>query len=206
MKVLVLWGLALFMSMNLAAQNYGVEVDSTKQTSEKQEPKKEKYSGKRTFIGGGFGLGFSQNSGFINVSPILGYNFSKNLQAAMKFTYWYNWGRAYDAKGGVHKYDGNIYAYSIFSRYVIFKGLFAHIEPEYMNLPRYEWSRDWSSSTGWTLEERRVDAFNFYVGGGFYQGFSGNSGGFVMLLYNLNETENSFYSNPYIQIGFTAGF
>ncbi|UTW60562.1 hypothetical protein KFE98_10865 [bacterium SCSIO 12741] len=193
------------MSFSFTAVAQAPEASDSTYVQEPQKEKKPKANYKKVFLGGGIGLGISSNSGSINISPMVGYNVTKNLQTAVRFTYWYQWGRAWDARGRQHNYSGNIYATSVFARYVLFKGLFAHVEPEWMNLPTYYWKANSISPVEYELVEERVDAFNFYLGGGFYQGFSGNSGAFFMILYNLNETENSFYSNPYFQVGFAVG-
>jgi hypothetical protein len=138
---------------------------------------------------------------------MLGYNLTKRLQAAGKVTYWYNWGHARTPNNrGTEKYESSIYAFSVPFRYVLWKGIFIHAEPEYMNLPQYQWVFDASNSSGYALESRRVDAVNFYLGGGAYLHFKGNSGPFFSVLWNLNQTENSFYSNPYWQVGYAIGF
>ncbi|MCB0482688.1 MAG: hypothetical protein KDC83_14765 [Flavobacteriales bacterium] len=203
MKHLLLAGLALFMLHTGIAQDYADPgTDSTK--SKKEKPKKDDDGLKKVFVGGGFGLGLSSSGGSLNVAPMIGYNLHKRIQVGTKFTYWYVWQRLNDPNNVTHKVQDNIYALSLFSRLIIWKGLYAHIEPEYMNRSSYStnvWEGD--RLNGYSLPPTvRTDVFNFYVGGGFYQGFSGNSGMFVQLLWNLNQTTDSYYANPYLQIGF----
>lgn len=194
----------------LFSQNMSVLSDSaqTEQVSPVKEKKeKQPYTGKRTFIGGGLGMSFGRDYGFFNGSILMGYNITKRLQAAGKFSYWYAWGRAQAPNGrGSERYESSVYAFSVPVRFVLWKGVFLHAEPEYMNQPSYEWAFDGSSSSGYTLQDHRIDAFNFYVGGGAYLHFTGNSGPFFQVLWNLNEKSTSFYSNPFWQVGYSIGF
>ncbi len=51
-----------------------------------------------------------------------------------------------------------------------------------------------------------MQQFNsFFVGGGYLQRIGGNSGMYFLVLWNLNDTPNSPYTNPVIRIGFNIG-
>ncbi|MGB0403836.1 MAG: hypothetical protein ACPGEG_07035 [Salibacteraceae bacterium] len=200
----------LFVLGQVFSQNMTVISDSTQtelNTAENKKKEKQPYTGKRTFIGGGLGMSFGRDYGFFNGSVLMGYNITKRLQAAGKFSYWYAWGRAQTPnRKGSERYENSIYAFSVPVRFVLWKGLFLHAEPEYMNQPAYNWVTDASSSSGYTLQDHRIDEFNFYVGGGAYLHFTGNSGPYFQVLWNLNEKSTSFYSNPYWQVGYSIGF
>ena len=47
---------------------------------------------------------------------------------------------------------------------------------------------------------------SFLVGGGYRQQIGGNAAMNLMVLWNLNDTYDSPYTNPIIRIGFSAGF
>jgi len=74
--------------------------------------------------------------------------------------------------------------------------IFAHAEYEVLSLEKKYFEYPPSS------EEGRFLAHSVLVGGGLFQP-TGRRGGFlIMLLWNLNETASSPYSNPIIRIGF----
>lgn len=159
----------------------------------------------RIYTGGGLGLGFSSLGGNLQLAPIVGLKLTNKLHTGVRGTYWYHWGKAYDDLGAAHKYAGSIAALSLFGRLFVTNNVFLHVEPEWMNLPTYTLQPDQNSLT-YILKEKRTNAFNFYLGGGLFQSTGGNSGLFAMLLYNVNQTKNSLYANPMIQVGFAIGF
>jgi len=207
MKRILLGGMFLFLLGTISAQESNAPATDTTAVVKKEKPEKVKSGEplKKMFFGMGFGLGMSRNGGSLNLAPMIGYNLHKRVQIGAKFTYWYTWHRLYDDNRVEHKVDDHMYALSAFTRIIIFKGLYFHAEPEYMNRGSYE-SNVWQGNavSGYSLPaESRVDVFNMYVGGGFYKGLNNNSGMFVQLLWNLNQTTDSYYSNPYLQVGFT---
>lgn len=212
MKSTVLVILLFFVSSTIFSQEFDVVPDSnsTKQEQnvqkQKQQPKKSGgFNPKNLMIGGGFGLGLNRNGGMLNVAPIVGYRFHKMFHAALKVSYWYTWNTFTDPINNEHKVDDHMYTASVFGRLVLFKGLYLHVEPEYMNRTSFTTSY-WNGDpiSGYSLPPTaRTDVFNFYVGPGFYQGFNGQGGMFIQLLWNLNQTDDSYYSNPYLSVGFT---
>jgi hypothetical protein len=158
----------------------------------------------RLYTGGGVGLGFSSLGGNVQIAPLVGLKLNNRLHTGMRGTYWYHWGRVQDQGGLIHRYGGSIGALSLFGRLFVTENIFLHTEPEWMTLPTYTWQND-NNGSAYILKERRVSAFNFYVGGGYFQGTGGSSGIFIMLLYNLNQNPNALYANPMIQMGFSFG-
>jgi hypothetical protein len=211
MKTICLTVLFVFFGFYGIAQDFENSSDSSntnpKTTSHvnAQKPKKKKgFNPDNLMFGGGLGLGISNAGGQISIAPLVGYRFHKHFQAALRASYWYTWTKFRDPIGSYHKVSDNIYTASVLGRVILIKGIYLHIEPEYMNRGSFN-SNVWQSNGGnsYSLPEtKRVDVFNFYIGPGFYQGFSGNRGMFVQLLWNLNQTSDSFYSNPYLQVGF----
>lgn len=192
--------------------NQQQQTTQTNTNDNQQQPKpdeKKKKSDKgfkpeNLMIGGGVGLGFSNYGGSVNVAPIVGYRFHKHFHAAVKLSYWYTWHRAVDPLNREHKIDDNMYTLSAFGRVVLFKGLYLHVEPEYMNRSSFT-TNYWigTPTTGYELPPTtRVDVFNFYLGPGFYQG-NGQRGVFIQLLWNLNQTDDSYFANPFLQVGFS---
>ena len=89
----------------------------------------------------------------------------------------------------------NVFGGSIFSRYVIWENLFAHVEFETLayntEVPGYPVTREQYNS--------------FFVGGGYNQPIGGNSAMYILALWNLNDTPDSPYVNPVIRVGFSVG-
>lgn len=182
----------------------GQQFENTEESEpvNKKKPVKEKFLKKENvFVGGGLGGGFGKGAGMIQASPLIGYNVTESFQTALKVTYTY----IYGTEGiTAQRYSDHIVAGSLINRYVVWKGLFLQVEPEVMN--RKDYSLQTNTLGVDELISKRINVFNLYIGGGAYLDFTSNSGGFILLLYNLNQTENSFYRNPHIQAGFTVGF
>jgi hypothetical protein len=144
------------------------------------------------YFGGGLGLQFGTIT-LIEISPLAGYNitpkFSVGLSPTYKF-YKFNdyYGQNIDLKT-------NVWGGSIFTRYYIFDNVFAHVE--------YESLLYNTQSPGYPEMKQQYNSF--FVGGGYNQRIGQNSGMYIMVLWNLNDTPNSPYTNPIIRVGFTVG-
>ncbi len=196
---------ALLVGLSLPIkQGFGQQFDLSDTNSTEQQtkpPKKRFFKTENIFVGGSLGGGFASGAGMFQVSPIVGYSFTERFQSAMKVSYTYLYGKD---PFTLQRYADHVIATSLINRYVVYNGVFLQVEPEVMNRNAYSYERN--SLGVEELVSKRINVFNLYVGGGAYLNFSGNTGGFILLLYNLNQTENSFYSNPHIQAGFTVGF
>jgi hypothetical protein len=143
----------------------------------------------KLFFGGGFGLQFGSVT-LVEISPLAGYKITPKLSAGISPTYKYYKYNAY--YGNVKT---NVFGGSIFARYSIFENVFAHVEYESLFFNTKE-----------PAQSTYVQQFNsFFVGGGYNQRIGGNSGMFILLLWNLNNTDDSPYSNPIIRLGFSVG-
>lgn len=207
MKHLLALGLAVTMIFSLQGQDMGTTtVDSSK--IEQKKDKKGNFDPKKIFFGGGLGMGFGGGGGSVNVAPIIGYRLTDRLQVGTRVSYFYVWGNIQDDNRVKHSISESIYAIGVFSRLIIWRGVYIHVEPEYMNSPvHYQITEgiDLSQPTGrrYSIESRRETFWNAWVGGGIYQGLNGQSGLFIQLLYNLNDTGRGIYNNPYLSLGFT---
>src|SRR5688572_2037774 len=99
-------------------------------TAGAQEVKEKVPFKDRIFIGGSLGLQFGSAT-YIDVSPLVGYQISKKLQAGVGVTYIY-----YKVKDSNYnyEYETSIYGGRLFSRYYILDNLFAHGEYEILNM------------------------------------------------------------------------
>ncbi len=146
----------------------------------------------RVFTGGGIGLQFGSQT-FINVTPIFGYRLTDKLAAGVSATYMYYKYKDYNP---AYSYSSSTYGGSIFSRYLIFENLFAHVEYELLRMQIHD---DFSRLLG------TQDVISVLVGGGYRQMLGERSSINLMLLYNLNETSYSPYQNPILRLSFGFG-
>jgi long-subunit fatty acid transport protein len=153
------------------------------------EKPKEKPSFKdKIFFGGGLGLQFGTITA-IEVSPIVGYKVTERFHTGVGFKYSY-----FKYKDYTPTIDFSAYSGSVFTRFFITESLFAYAEVEALNTEvlaisnsTIEWKRKWIDS--------------YFIGAGYFQRLGQRSGVYLLLLWNLNETELSPYTNPVMRIG-----
>lgn len=153
---------------------------------ENKEKEKEKKSFKENiFFGGILGLQFGTYT-LIDISPVIGYRVSPRFHPGIRLTYQYQSIQTPSYK--TYRYGG-----SIFARLFLIEGLYAQAEAEALNL---EWFNQYN-------EAYRLWTENYFVGGGYFQKVGKRGGMYMTVLWNLNETVYSPYSNPVIRMGFT---
>lgn len=166
-------------------------IPAKSQYTNENQPEKPNFRS-RLFFGGGFGLQFGSTT-LIEVSPLIGYKITPKLGLGISPTYKYYQINNY--YGPSNDLSTNVYGGGIFARYSIFPSVFAHVEYETLfyntKRPAYPTVRQQFNS--------------FFVGGGYQQNFSPNSGMYLMILWNLNDTPNSPYINPVFRVGFNVG-
>lgn len=147
----------------------------------------------RWFAGGMIGAGFSSYSSYVELAPIVGYKITPAFHVGTRINYIFNSYLAYDP---VAKIDRRVqlhhYGIGVFARYIIYKGIYAHVEYEALSFDYYYDERKWINS--------------FFIGGGFYQNIGGRGFATFAMLFNLLDSPDSPYANPIIRIGFGAGF
>lgn len=144
-----------------------------------------KFDWKRLTVGGGLGATFGDVT-YFEIAPTVGYYFTDNILAGIGGTYIYYSNKIYD-------YQTNMYGGSIFTQY-LFNDLpvLAHAETALMNYYSFN-------------KEKRVTATAVLLGGGLKQNFGGRSYFSILVLWDINETEDSFYPNPIIRAGIAIG-
>ena len=140
----------------------------------------------KIYIGGNIGGGWSSNSAFLELSPIVGYQVTPMFHVGARFTYSYSKYTYYGVKQDYHDFG-----LSVFTRYHFLKFLFVHAEFEELSAQYY--MADGQKSRKWVP--------GLFLGGGLYQ-HMGNTFMHIAILYNVLESEYSPYSNPIIRIGF----
>lgn len=158
----------------------------------------------RLFFGGNFGLSFGNTTSII-ISPISGIRITPRFSSGLGLRYEY-----YKSNyPGYVPYDTHIFGGSVFSRYMVIRdlgeaiglgglnsGLFLQVEYEMLNLESQYFDITNPSPDG------RFNLHSVLVGGGIYQPIGRRSGLLLTVLWNLNESHNSIYTNPIIRIGF----
>lgn len=148
----------------------------------------------RIFVGGNFGLTFGTVTN-IEIAPQVGYLLKPNWSAGLGIRYSY-----YQDNYYVPPYKTNIYGGLLFSRYVIYKGLFLEGDFEANNFDVYEVDPYGNYRT------HRQWVPSFLMGGGYSQSMGGNSAFFISVLYDVLQNRYSpYYGVPVIRVGFGFG-
>jgi hypothetical protein len=148
----------------------------------------------RMDFGGSIGAQFGDVT-FIELAPVASYRVTEKFHAGLGFTYQY-----YKVNySGIPDYSSSAYGGSIFMRYFIWRDLFAHAEYAPLYITNFY---DYSIPNP---EYRNVWAQDVLIGGGYRQWIGQKAFMSLMLLFNINESPYSPYSNPIIRIGFGVG-
>ncbi len=147
--------------------------------------------------GGNLSLQFG-NYTVIDVSPILGYRFTDKIMAGVGGIYQYYSYK--DPNFSAFNFQTDIYGGKLFGRYYFLDFLFAHGEYELLSLETEYFDPLNMRHTG-----KRFNVHSVLVGAGYAQLVGRNSAIYLMVLYNLNETVDTPYSNPVFRIGFDIG-
>lgn len=167
------------------------------------KPKEKKTLWDRIYVGGNVGFQFGTVTD-IEVSPHIGYKLYPRLSVGVGLTYEY-----YKQKANIYNpYNINthIYGYSLFSRVTLIEdlgktfgignGISIIGQAEYERLSLDNIFKYYST------EEGRFWIDSFLVGGGISQAMGRRSSVYMMIMWNLNETVNTPYSNPIFKFGF----
>lgn len=152
---------------------------------------------KKWVFGGDFGLGFSSYGSNIIVSPQIGYRITPAWEFGTRLTYNY-----YSYNQNRLKFSTNNYGGGFYTTYEIFRGIFAHLENELLSYEQVFYD----PLTFDITNKERATVHSVFIGGGIRQYFGGRAFATITILYNLNETLDSPYSNPLFRIGFGYGF
>ena len=151
------------------------------------------------FTGGSLGFQFGSVT-LIDVSPILGYRLTEKIDVGVGVTYKYFKSYIIDQYTNTqYNFTSNIYGGSVFGRYHFTDNFFGHVETEYLNYNIDDYSYGFK-------QNKTIGITSVFIGGGYRQEMGNNSYLTLMVLYNLNETQYSPYTNPIIRIGYTLGF
>jgi len=143
----------------------------------------------RLMYGGDFYLQFGTIRQVI-LSPRVAYKFTEKYSAGVGISFMY-----YDNKN--YNNETFVYGGSLFMDYTLFNFVFAHCETESLNMETYDLAP--FSTTKWIATREWVTGV--YVGGGISIPMGERAKTVLMVLYNLNQTRDTPFSNPQIRIG-----
>ena len=177
---------------------------------------------KRVAVGGNLGFQFGTVTG-ITLAPEVRIRTVDQLNVGFRFIYQYINAKNYfyDTRSNKYlSYQSNVFGGSIYLRYYLsslfdsFLGnIFAHVEYERLVYNRPYKMMDHNSG-GYILGSdnyfyvpgKEVITINsFFVGGGYRQPIGSRVSMDFLLLFNLNDTYNSPYSNPIFRLGVGVG-
>jgi hypothetical protein len=173
----------------------------------------------RVVVGGNIGLQIGDVTGII-ISPEVAVRLVDQLYGGLGFTYQYSSFKNYyyDTKTNQYlNFKQNTYGGKIFFRYYLnslfdnFLGnFFAHVEYEYLT-----YTRPYTFNPSGTILDPYANAYSYgnenveinslFIGGGYHQPVGGRVFLDFLILYNLNDSYNSPYSNPLFRVGFGVG-
>ncbi|MEO6167697.1 MAG: hypothetical protein ABIO46_09310 [Chitinophagales bacterium] len=170
-------------------------VSAIAQSSEQAQKPKIPFKD-RIFVGGNLGLTFGTITN-IEVAPLVGYELTPNWAAGVGLRYSYYQDNYYSPP-----YKTNIFGGMLFTRYILYKGLFLEGDFEANNFEVYRLvdpingiyavDREWIPS--------------LLLGGGYSQPLGGHSAFFLSILYDVLQNKYSpYYGVPVIRAGFAIG-
>jgi hypothetical protein len=196
-RVLIITVLAAWTVLHLQAQRPGAEDRGYLETPDRKG---------KLFLVPEFWLSFGSST-FIEIAPLLGYHVNDRLSIGLGPHYIYQSWKASSYMPGSQTHVFGIKGFTRFALithaeqflpFNLFNELFVHVEYEGMSLENGAYS-----TVG---NEARYFSNLFLVGGGFSQRIGMYNSVSVMVLWNLNESYNTPYSNPVFRIGFNAYF
>ncbi len=184
-RIIYISSFILFIFLGSGVQAQYQNTSGVKSNAKAKMPKQNPW-----FVGGMIGGGWSSNTAYIELSPMLGYKVNPDFHVATRLTYIYS---SYTEPVLNQKIQSHNYGGSLLGRYRFLKFLFAQAEYEMLNIK-------------WTIEGDRRFVNSLFIGGGLFQSMGGRGFATIAILYNVLEDEYSPYSNPLIRIGFGVGF
>lgn len=174
---------------------------------------------RRVAVGGNLGFQFGSITG-ITIAPEANVRTVDQLYVGIRAIYQYFNYKNYYWDNDAHeylRYESSVYGGGIYFRYYLaslfdnFLGnLFAHVEYEYL-----VYNRPYINTIGGYIYDpygnsyipgnQIVEVNSFFVGGGYHQPVSHRVAMDFMVLFNLNDSYNSPYSNPIFRLGVGVG-
>ena len=162
------------------------EFEEAEQGNKNNSPAKEKFLD-NLFYGGDLGLQFGTVT-LINVSPQIGYYYTKYTSVGIIASYIYYKNKMYNPI-----YTTSMYGGSFFTEAYPLKFIVLHAEIQALNVEYYNSSNLWERT--WDIG---------ILGGGGYRSTFGKKGAMqIMILWNFNQTDSSPFTNPIFRFSIT---
>jgi hypothetical protein len=169
------------------------------------------YDPSRLIFGGGLGLGFGSGMFYGSISPVVGYAITDHFSAGVGLSYQYYSNKnelAYDQYGypvGYYNRKSSLYSGSLWARYIIWKNLFAQVQPELLNTEDY--SNAYIDNNNTLVGIQRVWVPAALVGLGIRQPIAPNASLVLLAMYDvLQDSRTPYYQTIDIRFGFNIGF
>lgn len=161
-------------------------------------PKSKSDWKKKFYVGGYLGMSFGSYTN-VEISPIIGYNFTRDYSMGFGVIYSYY---SYDSGvPGVEKVSSSNWGFRINANYVLLNFIRLGAEYQYLSVDRWSGSLNPDGS----LVYEKVPYNILFLGGGINQRVGGNTSLFIMFYYDV--LENDYYNDNYIfRVGVSAGF
>ena len=173
----------------------------------------------RVSVGGNLGFQFGTVAG-ITIAPEVRIRTIDQLYVGFRFVYQYIYDKNYfyDTRSKNYlSYQANVLGGSLYLRYYLsglfdnfLKNVFAHVEYEYLvyQRPYVQSSSGYIQGADSQFYKPGKDIIqynSFFVGGGYRQPVSSHVSMDFLLLWNINDTYSSPYSNPVFRLGVGVG-
>lgn len=147
------------------------------------------FNSDNLIFGGGLGFQFGTST-IINVAPQVGYRFTEKLSFGVGVTY------LHYASSLPPAFSTSIYGGNVFGSYLIFENVFVRAEYELLSLESRYFNPFISS------DQERFNVSSMLVGGGYRFQLGERSYLNLLVMWNLNESQYSPYTNPVIRMNF----
>jgi hypothetical protein len=211
--------IALTLSFLIIMVSVGIAQDSIPSLAAK--PRNPDSFWRRVSVGGDLGFQFGSVTG-VNISPEVRIRTVDQLYVGLRFIYQYYRYKRYFLNTRTNEYldfQSSVYGGGIYLRYYLsslfdnFLGnVFAHVEYEYLTYSR-PYTQCGPPPDGYIRDDtfwyrpgtQNIEINSIFVGGGYRQPVGSRVAMEFLLLYNINDTYNSPYSNPIFRLGVLVG-
>lgn len=163
-------------------------------------PKSKSDWKKKIYLGGYFGLSFGSYTN-IEISPIIGYNLTKDFSMGVGVIYSYYSYEVDYINAPSQKISASNWGFRTNANYVLLNFIRLGIEYQFLSVDSYTGNNNFDGTPIYEKKPYNI----LFVGGGINKRLGGNASLFVMVYYDL--LENDYYNNNYIfRIGVSAGF
>lgn len=214
-RILIVLTLCLCVQGAFAQEVYNSS--GKKGEAKRKDLKPKGFDASRLVLGGGAILSFGTGYANVGISPMIGYKITDKFAAGIGLGYQFYRNKyepvaLYYPNGsyyGTFPFDRktSLYSANIWMRYIVWKNIFIHAQPEIMNIGvPTNFSQD--PNTGDLIaDEEREYVPAVLVGAGVRQPITGSLSLFVMVVYDVLQNENSpYYRNIDYRLGFNIGF